>query len=255
MLLAIDIGNTNATCGLFRRNRLCKVWKLPCKALEDARSLARTLASGVGKGRAAPLAGICIASVVPRLDARFRAACREAFGRVPLFATHRTIGIAIRGYDRKQVGADRLVAALAAYERTGRATIVVDAGTAITIDLVNGRGEFAGGVIVPGLATHAAALHAVAEKLPLVKIRPLPRVRGRSTEEAIRGGIFHGTAGLVDHLVREISREARVRARVIATGGDAKLLARACTSIHEVRPDLILEGLQLVWERRKSRDS
>ena len=251
MLLAIDIGNTNAACGLFEEARLVKRWRLPRASLRTAEAIRAALTAGLGKRRLPRVRGVCIASVVPELDARFRAACRRTFGIEPLFATHETAGMRIESYDRRQVGADRLVAALAGFSRARRATIIVDAGTAITIDLVTARGAFAGGVIVPGMGTQAAALYAVAAKLPLVRVRPTRRVRGRTTEDAIRGGIFHGTAGLVDAIVGKIAREARVRPRVIATGGDAPALSRACTCIDEVRPDLVLEGLRLVWEKNR----
>ena len=155
------------------------------------------------------------------------------------------------GYPRRQVGADRLVGALAAFERHRRAVVVVDIGTAVTVDAVDARGCFRGGAIAPGPEMMAAALAAMTAKLPRVRPRRVRRAIGRSTRAGIAAGLFFGTAGLVDRLVTRIARELRGRPLVIATGGLAKLVAPASATIRRVEPDLLFDGLRLVWERRR----
>ncbi len=245
-VLAIDIGNTNVACALFSGRRLVKRWSMRTDECRDMRALALRLRAAVGARRFPE--GACIVNVVPRLDPIFRGACKVAFGVVPLFANHNSIPMRIRGYDKKQLGADRLVAAFAAYQEYRKPVIIIDAGTAITIDLVSARGEFAGGVIVPGLSIAAASLHAMTAKLPLVKPRLTARAIGRNTREAINSGLIRGYAGLVDGIVRSIARQSHGKPLVIATGGDAILLKRSCRTIRRVHPDLILRGLDLLWE-------
>ena len=244
-ILTIDVGNTNVTCALFKGARISKKWRISTADCVSAAAIVKSLRAKAGK-RA--IDGVCIASVVPRLDRLFGRACKRAFGIAPLFATCNTIPMRIKNYDRAQLGADRLVAAYAAYQRYQKPVIVIDAGTAITIDLVNARGEFAGGAIVPGLATAAASLHATTAKLPLVKPHATMRTIGRNTREAINSGVVRGYAGLVDSLVRSIAKQSRGKPLVIATGGDAIILRRACRTIRCVDLDLIHNGLQLLWE-------
>lgn len=169
----------------------------------------------------------------------------------PLFATARTVGIPLGRYPRRQIGPDRLVNALAARARFKRSCIIIDAGTAITVDGVDGRGHFLGGAIAPGPSLMARALEKGTERLPWVgPVRPRHAI-GRSTRGCIRSGVLLGAAGLVDRLVREIAREMGGRPLVIATGGAAPLLAPLCTAIHRVEPDFTLEGLRVLWERKR----
>lgn len=198
------------------------------------------------------LDGICICSVVPALNKIFKNVCRDLFARSPLFAVPKNIGISLQKYNPKQIGADRLVAAKAAHAKYKSTAIVIDAGSAITIDLVTKNGAFAGGVIVPGMELSARALVDMTAKLPLVKkIRPR-RVVGQCTGEAIASGIYYGTAGLIDAIVRRISRETKTMPVVVATGGSAKMIAKISETIDHVEPDLLLQGLRLVWERNES---
>ncbi len=249
-LLAIDIGNTNIACGLFKGKRIIKRWFMSKELCRSASVLSWELKRNIGARHIKEIDGVCICSVVPRLDDMFRNACQAALGIRPLFASAENAGMPIKDYDKKQLGADRIVAALAAYDKYKKALIVVDAGSAITIDLVTASGEFAGGVIVPGLDTSARTLHKISTKLPYVKPTVVKRTTGRNTKEAISAGLFHGYAGLVDHLVQKISKEAKARPLVIATGGESALLKRSCTTIDHVHNNLIFEGLRLVWKRR-----
>ena len=247
MFLAIDIGNSLATCGLFEGEEITRHWSIDHGEGVSPAALWRTLREGAGGRRLVD--GACIASVVPKMDRAFRGAVRSAFDVEVLLATPEAIGIPIRGYDREQVGADRLLAAAAAYERHGRALIVIDAGTAITVDYVTARGEFAGGAIAPGMDASARMLRDIAAQLPYVRPLPARRAIAKTTEDAIRAGLYFGHAGMVDNIVKEIAKEARARPLVVATGGDAELIKRACPQIKHVHPHLVLEGLRLTWER------
>lgn len=242
MLLAIDLGNSRVTFGLFKGARLARS---ASKGFASTKGLGGIISTWVGR-RAVD--GVVVSSVVPSANAALRRACKKLFGVIPLFVSSNNSGMRIRNYNRRQLGADRIVAAVAAYERYKKPVIVVDAGTAITIDLVNRKGEFAGGVIVPGLHAACESLHHVAEKLPLVKPAYTKRVIGKDTRSAINSGIVQGYAGMVDHVVREMKRESGMKATVVATGGDAKLLKKMCRTIDKVYPHLILEGLRIIWE-------
>lgn len=241
MLLTLDLGNSNASFGLFKGRRLVSSRSVKFHSIAE---LERSLRGGV-RG----IDGACVASVVPSADARVCRFLKRVFGVEPIFASHKNAGMRVRGYNARQLGADRLVAAVAAYWRYKKPVIVIDAGTAITIDLVNRKGEFAGGAIVPGLHTACESLYRVAEKLPHVKPAYTRRVRGKDTRSAINLGVVQGYAGLVDHIVRELRRESKTKALVVATGGDAKLLKKMCGTIDRVHPNLVLEGLQIIWER------
>lgn len=242
MLLTVDLGNSNASVGLFKGRRLSRSWPVKFSSIPEFERALRGHARG-------EVEGACVSSVVPSADARVRRFLRKAFGVEPIFASHKNAGMRVNGYNARQLGADRLVAAIGAYERYRRPVIVIDAGTAITIDLVNRKGEFAGGAIVPGLGTAAESLYGAAEKLPLVKPKPARSVKGKDTRSAINSGIVHGYAGMIDHLVRELKRESGTKSLVVATGGDAKILKTVCRTIDRVHPHLVLEGLRIIWER------
>jgi len=246
VLLAIDLGNTKLTLGIFNGRRLVRSYSTTPASAGNLRSI---IAAWVGPYDAKQIEGVSVSSVRPSADQRLRRGLRRLYGVTPLFVSGRNAGMRVKGYDEGQLGSDRLVGAMAAFERYKRPCVVVDAGTAITIDLVNARGEFEGGVIVPGLNIAADSLHQAAEKLPLVRIAPVRAVRGRDTRSAIRSGIVHGFAAMVDGLVRAMTREARTRAVVVATGGHASLLRRMCATVDHVNRHLVLEGLRIVWER------
>lgn len=235
---------------MFCRGRLVRRWRRATASLKSTTAAAlRTLKSVSGRRDMASIEGVCIASVVPRLNRVFREACLRALDVRPLFATPRTIGIDIGKYNPRQIGADRLVNALAAYERYKRPVIVVDVGTAITVDAIDRRGKFLGGAIVPGPAMMAEALASGTARIPLVSMSRPRKAIGISTDGCVRSGIYFGSAGLIDRIVRSISRQMRVRPVVIATGG-AVGFARASETIEHILPNLTLEGLWLVWNAR-----
>lgn len=249
MLLAIDIGNTSVACALFRRRQIVRRFRIPTASVTGVAGLARLLRRKAGRGG---VDGCSIVSVVPKLDATFRAACRRAFDCAPLFATPATIGMPLGGYPRRQIGADRLVGVLAAFARHRRAIVVVDIGSGITFDAVDASGCFRGGAIAPGPELMGAALATMTAKLPLVHPRRARRAIGRNTRAGIEAGLFFGVAGLVDRIVHLVGREMRTRPLVVATGGFATLIAPASKTIRRVEPDLLFEGLRLVWERNRA---
>ncbi|MFA4972612.1 MAG: type III pantothenate kinase [bacterium] len=242
MLIAIDIGNSRASVGLFAGKRLLKRGFIDYSTRPSAGAIGRRMRSFAGAGASAA----CIASVVPRLTPIFAEACLKLIGAKPHIITPYNAGITIKGYKRSQLGVDRLLAAAAAYARHRRALIVIDAGTAMTIDLVTARGEFAGGAIFPGIDSSARSLAKIAARLSYVKPSPARRIVAKNTRDAIRAGMFHGYAGLIDHIVRRMSAESHTRPLVVVTGGDAALVKLACPIVRHLHPNLVLEGLAIV---------
>lgn len=237
-LLAIDIGNTNVVFGLFRGQRLVEHWRLETSRATRAR-WQRAFRSAQKKLKY--IDGVCISSVVPRLDPIVRKGVQQLLKTTPLFVGGKNV----------RVGADRLANAVAAHHRYRRACIVVDFGTATTFDYVTAAGDFAGGAIAPGVRLGCEALCRGAAKLSLVPIRTPPRVIGKRTSTNIQSGVVHGHVGLVDHLVRAMSREIGKRPVVIATGGLALLIAPLAKTIQVVVPHLTLEGIRLIWEKER----
>lgn len=246
MLLVVDIGNTNASFAVFRGRRIDARWSVPISRAKNAAALSRILRARAGSRR---IDGVCAVSVVLKLNATLCRACRQAFNLSPLFVTAKNSRMKLVGYPASQLGADRIVGALAAYEKLRRAVIVVDAGTGITFDAVDARGRFLGGAIAPGPGLMAGVLHSMTARLPAVEPAPVSRAIGKSTRSCIESGVSIGAAGLVDRLVDEISREMGSRPLVVATGGWAKLLALRSKKIQMVFPDLVLEGLRILWCR------
>lgn len=254
MLLAVDIGNTQTHLGVFDKAKLAHEWR----AATDTRRTADELAlmfgeflSLAGFSFSSQITGVAISSVVPRATQELREMTSRYFGfpAVVVEPGVRT-GIAILTDSPKEVGADRIANAVAAHTMfPDESVIIVDFGTAITVDAVSQRGEYLGGAIAPGLDTAAHALFASTAQLPRVElVEPIGPI-GKSTVASIQSGIIYGTAGLVDGLVERVSEELEGKARVIATGGMAQILARHCSTIEQTVPMLTLEGLRLIFER------
>ena len=250
ILLAIDIGNTSASFGIFGGKKLLSEWRMPISSVRGAPTLAKRIAS---KARGVKFDGVCIASVVPRLNRIFRLACRSAFGFPPVFVGPSRAGIRMSGYPARKIGVDRLLGAAAAFERHGRAVVVVDIGSAVTFDAVDSGGRFLGGAIAPGPGLMAASLSAMTVRLPRVAPQRPRRATGRDTRSCILSGVVLGAAGAVDRVVSEISKEMREKPVVVATGGFAGLIAPLSRTISRVHPNLVLEGLSLAWERSRRR--
>ena len=250
MLLALDVGNTEITVGLFSGDRLDGHWRLttnPDRTPDEWSVALGSFLMHAGHSPNEVRAGI-IASVAPAVTQSLRQGVRALTGaEVRTVDATSPLPIRLDVDEPRTVGADRIINTLAAVERFHADTIVVDFGTATTFDCITADGRFIGGVIMPGLRTSADQLTRRAAKLPATELQPPPVVIGRRTEDCIRAGVLFGTADAVDGIVRRIKREWPTGAtpRVVATGGLAGTIVPLTTSIDAVDPDLTLHGLRL----------
>ncbi len=255
MLLVIDVGNSNTVLGIYRESELLHDWRLTtdkARTVDEYAMLIHEL-FGMSGLHFTDIDDVIISSVVPPMLPTLDGLCRSYFNRPPM-----VVGPGIKTgmpilYDNpREVGADRIVNAVAAYEKKKTPLIVVDFGTATTFDYISARGEYLGGAIAPGLGISTEALFDRASKLPRVEFSRPPQVIAKNTINSIQSGLFFGYVGLVDGIVRRMQEEAREPSVVMATGGIAPLLAKASESIEEVHPNLTLEGLQIIYLRNKT---
>ncbi|HSR68827.1 MAG TPA: type III pantothenate kinase [Acidobacteriota bacterium] len=247
MLLAIDIGNTNIVLGVFEGDELVRSWRVSTRKDQTADEYGVFLRNlfQLDEIDTRKIADIAICSVVPPLNDTFVKMARLYFGRKPAFVDPISQDLMpIRYQPASDVGADRIVNAVAVRSRLGTPAVVVDFGTATTFDAVSREGEYLGGVIAPGVGISADALFARASRLPRVEIRRPAQVIGQSTVNSIQSGIYYGYLGLVDGILKRMSAELG-GARVVATGGLAPLLKDESSGIEAVEPDLTLYGLKL----------
>ena len=254
MLLVIDAGNTNTSLGVFNGTELVAHWRLTTarsRTVDEYGVHARNLFELANLDFKA-INAIAIASVVPPLNYTLKTMAETYFHLTPVFVDHTTTGLTILYEPASDVGADRIVDAVAAIEKYGPPCIVVDFGTATTFNAINREAQYVGGVITPGIMISSDALFERTAKLPRVDIRRPQKVIGSSTITAMQSGLYHGFVGLVDGVLRkmieEIGSEPRAP-RVIATGGLASLIATGSEFIELVDDTLTLEGLRLVYER------
>ena len=247
MLLAIDIGNTNIVIGLFSDGALVRHRRTATDTGRAPGEYGAELKEFVGPE--AGLEGAIIASVVPPLDGVFREAVSKHLGVKPLLVgADITPRMPVLTDDPSEVGSDRIVNAVAAYALYKTDLIVVDFGTAVTFDYVTARGEYSGGLIAPGIAISALALHEKTAKLPKVEVRRTSTVIGRNTVESMRSGIFWGFIGLVDGIIERMINEVEGSPKIIATGGLAPLVVGSSVYITGADEFLTLKGLHIIYE-------
>jgi len=250
MLLAIDVGNTQTVFGLFDGERLSEQFRVGTDPAHTADELAVMLRAFVELGS---LRGIVLSATVPPLVREYeRFAERWAGAELLVLAPGVATGVPIRYDDPREVGPDRIANAVAARERHGAPSIVVDFGTSTNFDVVSAAGEYVGGVLAPGIEISMNALFASAARLTKVPFEPPERVIGKTTTSALQSGLVYGFAGQVDAIAGRIRDELRApHAPVVATGGLADLIAPHSQTITTVDPELTLQGLRLVWERNR----
>jgi len=255
MLLVIDAGNSNFKFGVFRGVDLVAHWRLLTDHTRKAQEYGAELRKLFELYGISPrqIEGVAIASVVPPLNDTLVSMVQECFGLAPLFIDHNSdTGLKILYDSPSQLGADRIVDAVAAVAKYGAPCIVVDFGTATTFNAVNAAREYLGGVIAPGVMISAEALFSRTAKLPRVEIEEPEKVIATSTIAAIQSGLYYGYVGLVDRVLEKMLAEMNEKARVVATGGMARPIAGASRFIESVDATLTLDGLRILYDRNRS---
>lgn len=240
MILAIDLGNTNIVFGLFRGKKLVREWRFPTTKFRIPRIRSKVSA-------------VIVASVVPALNRKLRKGIRKEFKRKPFFVSAQNIPrLKVGLKNKREIGADRVVDALAAYTLYKGPLIVVDFGTATTFDAISAKGEYLGGAIAPGIALARDALYEQAAKLPRIKIAAPKRVIGNNTFSAMQSGLVYGYVAMVEGMVARIKSKLKARSskvKVIATGGLAKLICKYTRVVDKIDEKLTLKGLRMIGEK------
>ncbi|MFB0972017.1 MAG: type III pantothenate kinase [Neofamilia sp.] len=258
MLLVIDIGNTNIVLGIYKDEELIYDWRISTdkdKTTDEYGLMLMQILNNT-KLEIEDISDIIISSVVPTVMDILPEVCIKYFKIDPI-----VIGPGVKTgmnilYDNpKEVGADRIVNGVAAYNKYGGPLIVVDLGTAITFDVINEKGDYLGGVITPGIKISADALFLRASKLPKVEITKPEKVIGKNTVNSIQSGLVHGYVGLIDHIIEKIAEELELEIseiNIVATGGFSKVISSESKYIQKMDQMLTLEGLRIIYERNKN---
>ncbi len=261
MLFVLDVGNTNAVLGVYSREdpgegrpQLLAHWRVSSnrnQTVDEYGVLFRNLFS-MSRIDPKEIRGIVISSVVPPIDSTLRAVCERYFNLKPLFIEPGVkTGMPVHYDNPAEVGADRIVNGVAAFEKYGGPCVIVDFGTATTFDVVSAKGEYLGGVICPGIGISAEALFMRTARLPRVDIRKTPRVIGTNTVASLQSGLYYGYIGLIDGVLERLFAELG-KAMVVATGGLAPLFGGGSKYISVVDDLLTLEGMRIIWERNSA---
>jgi type III pantothenate kinase len=254
MLLVVDIGNTNTAFGIFLEKKLIENWKIRTERERTSDEYALTLLSllnSVGI-ETQEIKSVIISSVVPPLTPVFQNLCQKLFRLKPLVVgPGLKTGMSILYENPSEVGADRVVVAVAAFEKYGGPCVVVDFGTATTFDAISSQGEYLGGAIAPGIQISAEALFLKTAKLPQIEIKKPKKAIGRSTVASMQSGLFFGYVGLISNIIAKIKRELGGKVKVISTGGFAAQISSEIKSIDANEPHLTLEGLRIIHERNQ----